>query len=199
MKRLALFLLVVTHAAAAVAFNPTPVPGNRIGILNTAVVEEDLVTLRVASAIRGHLARELGKAGFEAFETRATLDEIADGDRIEADYYVEFVRGDSGESYGGGIGVAGRRGGVDLGIIGSYVSARLRLYDGRTLELIDELYAEASDRAVVPTSIGIGTGRGGIWIGLPVRMMRNRTVARQAAREAAESIVSLLRGEAERH
>lgn len=198
MKRLALFLLVVTHAAGAAAFNPNPAPGNRIGILNTAVVEEDLVTLRVASLMRGHLARELRKAGFETFETRATLDEIAESDRTEADYYVEFVHGDSSESHDGGFGIAGRRGGIDLGIGGASISARLRLYDGRTLELIDELYAAASDRAVVPTSIGIGSRRGGIWVGLPIRLMRSRAVARQAAREAAEEIASLLRGEAER-
>ena len=197
MKRLILFALVA-FPSAALAFDPAPVRGNRIGILTTVAAEDDAETLRVAALMRGYLARQLRREGFDAFDARATLGEIDRGRTTDADYYVEFLRAEtSSDPYGGGV-VAGRHGGVDLALVVSHIAAGLRIYDGRTLEIIDDVDVEARSRAVVPTAIGLGQRGLGIWVGLPVGLMRSRSVAKDAARDAAQSIAAILETEAVR-
>jgi hypothetical protein len=198
MRRLVLTFCVVASASAAFAFDPTPVRGNRIGILATMAADDDPVTLHVAAAMRRYLSRELRRQGFEAFDVRATFDEVVETDRADADYYIEFITGYASDHPYGGVGVGGRRGGVDLGLVGSYMGADLRLYDAQTMAIIDDISVEGRDRAVVPTAIGIGGRNVGVWVGLPVRFFRHRAVAKEAAKDAAESIAGILETEAAR-
>ena len=198
MKRLVLFLALMAFATAAVAFDPTPGRGNRIAILTTVAAEDDVETLRVAALMRGYLAKQLKRQGFDAFDARATFEEIERNQIASADYYVEFMRAETNsDPYGGGV-VAGRHGGVDLALVVSHIAAGLRIYDGRTLEIIDDVDVYARNRAVVPTAIGLGQRGLGVWVGLPVGLMRSRSVAKEAARDASESIAGILETEAQR-
>ena len=198
MKRhLFIALLLMVVGTPALAFDPTPARGNRIGILNTAT-ENDVVTLRVATLMRGYLARELRKQGFDVFDTKSTIDDLLRGDDPGADYYVEFVHGDGDDRGYGGVGIGGRHGGVQMEVVASAIGAALRIYDGQTLDIIDEFDAYARDTAFLPTSIGIGGRHAGIWLGLPLQILRHRSVAKAAARDAAASIVAAIDPEAAR-
>jgi hypothetical protein len=177
MKRLALLFFVLAQAAAAMAFDPTPPRGDRIGILNTVADEDDLETVRVASLLRGPLKKELRRAGYEAFDVRATFDEVIEQNLADADFYIEFMRGDAGDVYG----------------IHS-IFADMRLYDGRTLDLIEEIVVN-SHRGREPVSFGVSTRIGPVWIGLPIAL-GSRGAVREAARDAALEIVEALGGEA---
>ena len=186
------FLLLCATPLAA--FNPSAETGQpRICILRTDY-EEDEMTTRVAAMMRGFLAKELRDAGFETVHSRATFNDVLEGDDADiADIYVEFVRGDAEDYDYGGIGVAGRHGGVELGVVMAQVAAGIRVYDARTMQLIDEFSVEARDRAVLPTAIGAGGRHVGLWIGVPLmRGLRYRAVAREAAADAAETIAELL-------
>src|SRR5688500_13801662 len=175
MKRIMLLAsLLMIVGTSALAFDPTPVRGNRIGILNTEFNDrDDLVTLRVASLMRGYLARELKKQGFDVFHARSTMDDLLDGAESDADYFVEFVYGDGHDRGHGGVGIGGRNVGVDMAVITSYIAAGLRVYDGRTLEVIDEFDVHARDTALRPTFVSLGgrhTGFSGLWLGIPLEM-----------------------------
>ena len=202
MRPAALLGLGLLFATPVDAFDPSAEWDDRGEAVRICILRTDFgehpTTSRVAATMRGFLADELRDAGFEAVESRATYDEVVDGvDSGIADVYVEFVRGDADDDRYGGIGVAGRHGGVELGLVVSYVAAGIRLYDGATMRLIDEFRVEARDRAVVPTAIGVGGRHVGLWIGLPpMRGLRYRAVAREAARDAAEGIGEILYAEA---
>ena len=200
MKRTVLLIsMFMMIGTTALAFDPTPAArGNRIGILTTTAADDDLVTLRVASLMRGYLARELRREGFDVFDTRATLEEIERGADPDADYFVEFIRGDTADHGYGGVGVGGRHAGVDMELIVSKVAASLRLYDGRTLEVIDDFDVDAEGRAVLPTAIGIGGRHTAFWVGVPFHVLKHRSVAKAAARDAARSIDEALEQEAAR-
>lgn len=200
MKRTVLLIsMFMMIGTMALAFDPTPAArGNRIGILTTTAADDDLVTLRVASLMRGYLARELRREGFDVFDTRATLEEIERGADPDADYFVEFIRGDTADHGYGGVGVGGRHAGVDMELIVSKVAASLRLYDGRTLEVIDDFDVDAEGRAVLPTAIGIGGRHTAFWVGVPFHVLKHRSVAKAAARDAARSIAAALEPEAAR-
>ncbi|HEU4522963.1 MAG TPA: hypothetical protein VFT12_13225 [Thermoanaerobaculia bacterium] len=197
MKRLILLVLVAVSAPVALAFDPAPVRGNRIGILTTDA-GDDPATLRVASLMRGYLAGQLKKQGFDAFDTRATFEELERTRALDADYYVEFIRAETNDNPYGFGGVGGRHAGVDLALVVSHVAAGVRLYDGRTLEVMDEFDVEARDRSVIPTAIGLGQRGLGVWVGLPVGLLRSRSVAKEAARDAAISIAGIIESEAGR-
>ncbi|HUP49675.1 MAG TPA: hypothetical protein VNA04_12890 [Thermoanaerobaculia bacterium] len=198
MKRLAFVLMFAVMASAALAFDPSVAPGDRIAVLGTAGYHDVPVPAPVASLLRGYLVRELRGEEFDAFDTRLTHADLLRGEREDADYYVEIVTGYGTDDPYGGVAVAGRHAAVEIGVVVSRVIAEMRIYDGRTLELIDQVDVQAHDTGVVPTAVGIG-GRHGIWVGLPVmRAMRHRAAAREAARNAAQSIAGILEAEARR-
>jgi hypothetical protein len=200
MKRTVLLIsILLMIGTTALAFDPTPASrGHRIGILTTTAADDDVVTLRVAALMRGYLARELRREGFDVFDARATLEEIERGAEPDADYFVEFLRGDTADHGYGGVGVAGRHAGVDMELIVSKVAASLRLYDGRTLEVIDDFDVYAQGKAFMPTAIGIGGRHTAFWVGVPFHVLKHRAVAKAAARDAAESIAGALESESGR-
>ena len=194
MRHATLLTLVLLAATPLAAFDPSArTEAPRICILRTDY-GEDLMTTRVAAMMRGFLAKELREEGFDTIHSRATFNDVLDGeDAGIADIYVEFVRGDADDYSYGGVGVAGPHGGVEIGVVMSQVAAGIRVYDGRTMQVIDEFTVEARDRAVLPTAIGVGGRHLGLWVGVPVmRGLRYRAVAREAARDAAESIAEIV-------
>lgn len=200
MKRTVLLVgILLMIGTAALAFDPTRgARGNRIGILAKTAAGDDVGTLRVAALMRGHLARELRREGFDVFHARATLEEIDRGAEPGADYFVEFLHGDTADHGYGGVAVGGRHAGVDMELIVSKVAASLRLYDGRTLEVIDDFDVYAQGRAVLPTAIGIGGRHAAFWVGVPLQVLKQRSVAKAAARDAAVSIAGALESESGR-
>lgn len=187
MKRLALFVIVGFMALPVLAFNPGPVAGDRIAVLSTSAGEHE-TSAHVAAMVQRYLAGELQSAGFDAFDTSLTYDDLAAGSDAGADFYVELVGGERTETQEGDVlGVGGGWAAAEMGTVVARVAAGLRLYDARTLELIDAFRIKARDVAFVPTAIAVG-GRFGVWVDVPLARGAVRRAARGAARDAAQML-----------
>jgi hypothetical protein len=80
---------------------------------------------------------------------------------------------------------------ADLAILVSRVATEVRVYDGRTLELLRSFHLERHGTAVVPTGIGVGNMTGDIafWAAVPLmRWFHDRGAARDVAADAALAI-----------
>ncbi len=178
MKRLALLLFV---SLPVFGFIRSPAAGDRIGVLQNA--EED-----GGSALRKDLQRELRARGFEAFDAQGTFEDVQ-RDGASADYYIEIVSNGSASQPVGGIGTAIGAVGVDVSVVVARVAAELRIYDGRTMELVDRFDLYRRNTAVVPTAVGVSTRTVWAFIALPfVNHAQYRAVTRAIARDAAERI-----------
>ena len=197
MKRLPLYLIVALCAGTALGFDPHASTGDRIVVLRSAERDAAPREWRAISLVADYLVEELEEAGFDAEESDLTYRDLMDGEDEEADYYVEVVRAFRSDDPYGGAFVSGRHGGVEVGVVVSHLSAAIRIYDGRTLDIIDEIDVVGRDRGVAPTAIGVGRRHVGIWLGMPItRLIRDRSVAHEAAREAARAITRMTRSEA---
>lgn len=188
MKALLAALSCFAIAAAGLAINTT-LRGNRIGVLDSGLTVPE--EAEIASAVQDRLGAELAARGFDAFAARATLDDLRRGAPFAADYYVEIAGSGEQAIPTGSVGVATGPIVADLGVIVSRVAAVVRVYDGRTLELVDSFALEARKTSVIPTGIGIGhRGYGiGFWAGVPlVRYFHVRGATGEVARDAAERI-----------
>ncbi|HEY0143249.1 MAG TPA: hypothetical protein VGF48_20315 [Thermoanaerobaculia bacterium] len=203
MRRFAFaFCLLTVVPAVAYAFEPEPriveeriddgrtdSRNARIGLLrmpNSGTVGEQIVN---------HIRRELRDAGYDAYTVPATYEEVRDGMGADADFYVEVVSEGSTTPHGG-IDVGGRNVGVSIEVVVSRFTGELRVYHGRSLQLLGsrELHERAS--GVMPTYIGLGGRNGHLGVALPfARWTQNRRVVRGAAREAAAAVVATVRGE----
>jgi hypothetical protein len=189
MKRLVLAVIVFSMAVPAMAFRPTLHRGERVGVLRPLTF--DGRDGDVANAVTRSLQRELRARGIDAVDAGITFDDLQREQRIDADYFVEVVSSDADGGPFGGIGVGGDHVGVDISVIVSRVAAQLRLYDGRTLQLIDTYDMQRSAKAVMPTAIGVGGRHVGLWVALPfVHYARYRAAARAVAADAATAIVA---------
>lgn len=192
MKRLVLAALVLASALPASAFNPTPAPGDRIGILRS-VYEEEEGSAYAASLVRTYLRRELEKRGFDAFDFRGTLDDVRRSSESKAKYYVELI-GEADVDPRGGIGVWDRNVSVDLAMYRSRIAIQMTLYDGATLERIDSFDLERETRTIRPSAIGVGGRHAGIWLPVPFMAWgRYRAAARAVAADAANAITETSR------
>jgi hypothetical protein len=163
--------------------------GDRIGVLRMSQRFDVAAEQTVADAIESRLPRALHDRGFDAFDTGRTYDDLRNGDAPEAAYYVEVVGARAGDREAAGVGVGAENVYAGIGVVVSRVAAEVRLYDGRTLELVDRWDLSKKSTAVVPTSVGIG-GRF-VWasIALPfVHYGQYRSAAHDVARQAAERI-----------
>ncbi|MBK5259014.1 MAG: hypothetical protein JJE51_05425 [Thermoanaerobaculia bacterium] len=180
MRSLALAVLVAVFAVPLSAFDTNAQRGDRIGVITNREVNE---------VVCGYLTTELRRLGFEAFRTSETIDDLAERNESEADYYVELVAGGTDNYSWGGVDIGGDGAGVGIDVGTTFASARIQLYDGRTLELIDTFEVRKKTTAVGPSAIGIGGRHVGLWIAVPfVRYMRERSAIRAVAREAAQQI-----------
>ncbi|HJW94737.1 MAG TPA: hypothetical protein VJ901_14055 [Thermoanaerobaculia bacterium] len=189
MKRLAVALLIVLSAASAFALDTTK-RGNRIGVL----VTRDRYTDRgaeaaMAASIGKYLREELQKAGFDAFLTDVTYDELARNTTSAADYYVEVASSETSGGSPGGVGVGNRDLGVDISVVVAHVAAEVRLYDGRSLELIRRFELQQSKKAIAPTSISIGGSGIWGWFSIPItEVVQFRRAAHGIAKDAATQL-----------
>lgn len=192
MKRALFASLLLVVAVPAMAFKTTLRRGDRVAILRTQIGDDYRGEERVAKTVCLYLQRELRHRGMDAFDAGITWDDVVREGRSDADYYVEVVASDADSASVGGVGIGNRNVGVDVAVVMSRVAATIRLYDGRTLELIDTLDLHRSSSAIMPTAIGVGRDHLSLWIAIPfVQYSRYRAAARAIARDAAAQIASV--------
>ena len=174
-------------ATTAFAFDSTK-SGDRIGVLRGANEGE--------SAVERSLLRELRNRGFDAFDVGLTYEQFLDQDAVPiADYIVEINAGPTQTADYGGVDVVGRHADVSLGVVVSKVAAELRLYDGRTMELMATSDLSKRSTALLPTYVGIGGGAIYASLALPfIERAQHRSVAKKTARAAASFVTASIRG-----
>lgn len=190
MKRL-LLLATLLAATPLFAINTNGVlhRGDRIGVLRMADHYEAGSEQAVAGTIEDALPGALHKHGFEAFDAQRTYEDARNGDAPPAAFYVEVVGAHAGEREAAGVGAGVGPIYTTVGVVVSRVAAEVRLYDGKTLALIDRWELTKRNTTVAPTSIGLG-GRF-FWadVALPfVRFGQYRSAAHDVARDAAARI-----------
>jgi hypothetical protein len=189
MKRF-LFLGLLLVATPLLAINTSVLRrGDRVGVLRMSERFDVASEETVARTIESDLPRVLRDRGFDAFDAHATYDDVRRGDGPGAAYYVEVVGARAGDREAVGVGVGAENVYASIGVVVSRVAAEVRLYDGKTLELVDRWDLSKKSTAVVPTSVGVG-GRF-VWaaIALPfVHYGQYRSAAHDVARQAAERI-----------
>src|SRR5581483_8309031 len=191
MKRASLLLAVLLAAGSALALDTTH-RGNRVGILLTPARYEG-ADERMASAIRKYLREELQKGGFDA---KATYDDLNRNADSAADYYVEIAASDASSGSQGGVGLGAGAVAVDVSLVVAHVAAEIRLYDGRSLELIRRFELEHSKRGLAPSSIGVGVPGLIGWVSLPVmEIAQFKRAAHDVARDAAARIAEYKQAE----
>lgn len=184
-----MFLVIFALASAAMAFDPTA-HGNRVGVLDLSA-RYDAPDADIAMAIERRLSDELRSRGLDAFEVRAQYSQLQRFEPANADYYVEITGGSGSATPIGNVSLGTRNVVADIGLIVSHVAAQVRLYDGRTLELLQTFDLEHHNTAVVPTGVGIGgwTGRVAFWAAVPIfQWTQTRSAIRSVAQEAASAI-----------
>jgi len=181
--------VVILLALVALAFRVPPRPGARIGVLRMSDEFTYGAERTVARTVQTDLRAELRDLGFDAFDTRRTYDDLARDGGPEADLYVEVISSQAMNHPVAGAGAGAGSIGVGMAVVVSQVAAAVRVYDGRTLQLLDTYDLQQKNTAVVPTSIGFG-GRF-FWARIPLPFIgyaQYRSAAHAVAREAAARI-----------
>ena len=165
----------------------TPRPGDRIGVLRISGRFGERFERTVANTVQNDLRNELQDLGFEAFDARITYDDLLrNGTEEGADYYVEVVSSHASGHPVGAVGAAAGDIAVEVSVVIARIAAQVRLYDARTLNVVETYDLQKDSTAVVPTGVGIA-GRS-IWtsIMLPfVQYGQFRTGAHHVAHQAA--------------
>ena len=188
MKRAVLALLLVAAATSAFAFDSAK-RGNRIGVLITSERYAQGPERAMAASIGKYLRDELQKGGFDAFLMNVTYDQLSRNATEVADFYVEVASSDASSGEAGGVGVGAGPVGVDISLVVAHVAAEVRLYDGRSLELIRRFDLHQSKKGLAPTSIGIGGGNLFGWIAIPIAdLVQFRRAAHAVAKDAATQV-----------
>lgn len=193
MKRVLIAAACLLVAGAAFAFDPKPSSGApRVGVLRVSG-DYERAEASVANLVVRYLLSELRDRGLDAYDTRLTYDEIANGKGEDADYYVEILGagGDTG-SYGG-IGIGTYDVGVSVDVVVSRVAAELRVYDGRNGKTVLSETLSKRKRAVMPSSVYLGGSRFFAAIAVPfVEHAQYRSMSRSAARDAAQLVAEAI-------
>jgi hypothetical protein len=186
----AVLLLILLSATPLLAINTNVLRhGDRIGVLRMSDEFTYGAEQTVAKAVQGDLQRELRARGFDAFDTGVTYDELRRVAPGTTPYYVEVVSANAADREHGGIGAGTDGLWATVSVVVSRVAAEVRVYDGKTLELVDRFELAKKSTAVVPTSVGIGGRNLFAAIALPfVHYGQYRSAAHEVARQAAERI-----------
>lgn len=188
MKRLGIALLLLLIATSALAFDTTK-RGNRIGVLVTPARYGSGPESMMAASIGKYLREELQKGGFDAFLTNVTYDQLSRNATANADYYIEVTSSDASSGSPGGVGVGSGPVSVDISVVVAHVAAEVRLYDGKSLELIRRFDLHQKSKGIAPTSIGIGGSGLFAWISIPItEIVQFRRAAHEIAKDAASQV-----------
>lgn len=190
MKRAVLGLSLLLVSSPLLAINTSVLRrGDRIGVLRMTEEFEVASEQTVAKTVESDLPRALRDRGFDAFEAGLTYDDLRPGESGNAAYYVEVIGARASGREAVDVGIGSENVFASVGVVVSRVAAEVRLYDGKTLRLVDRFDLSKKSTAVVPTSFGIG-GRY-IWaaFALPfVHYGQYRSAAHAVARQAADRI-----------
>jgi hypothetical protein len=163
--------------------------GDRVGVLRMPERYAQGSNTILIDHVRHSLRDELRGAGFDAFETGATYDDLHRQDEQNANYYIEIVSADALAEQKGNVGFDVDRVGVEMAMVVSRVAAAVRVYDGRTLELLRTYELHHSSRAIVPTDIGVGYRHLYAAVAVPlIHLMQYRAAAHDVARDAVQQI-----------
>lgn len=194
MKRLALVILSLSIAAPLFAITGQPVRGNRIGVLRIAERYDGGPEQAVAESVQRDLQDELRRLGFDAFASDRFYDDLRRADDHHPAYWVEIVSGHASDRGAGEIGVGGNGIAGTIGIVVSSVAAEVRLYDGRSPEMIRSFDLRHRSTSVAPTGIGVGGPWSWLWVGVPLfRSNDYRSAAQAVAHDAARQIAEVAR------
>lgn len=196
MKRLIVLSALLFSASSALAFDDRRPVQQQIAhtIAVVAPVRDVMHGRESAIAYVGSYLRDaLRREGFSAELVRGTVEDLERRRGREHDIVIELAWGESDGGAWGGVGTGGRVGSVGVGAEVSVVTARVgaefRIYEGRSLELLDrfDLASFASGPAL--TGVGVGDRHGYLFLNLPFfQRAPYRRAARQVANEAAERI-----------
>ena len=196
MKRFLTAAACLTLATSAFAINTEVKRGDRIAVLAMPAKYTLAEERRAGEAVQEFLRQELAARGFDAYRVDESYDALVREDRGNADFYVEIAAAE-GNSHMEGVGGLGTRTVfIDLGVLVSHVAAEMRLYDGRTLELIDRFDLKEHHTSIAPAAIGIA--RVPIFGAIVLPSMRRaqiRSAAHDVAVKAADRIASGVHGQ----
>lgn len=197
MRRVLSFMAIaIAVAAPAFSFDTARRAGSahRITLLQASIDNGYDGEDRVAARVRRQLVRELRERGFDAVDGRISYDDLVRGGRTDSDFYVEITPSSESVTQAGGVGVGNRHFSVDLAVLVAHAAAELRVYDGRTLNLITKRNLHRNNVTVVPTAVGAGTYRAAVWIALPfVEYVRYRAAVGAVVDDAAAEIAGITR------
>ena len=195
MKQFLIAIATTAMAASAMAIHVDAKHGDRIGVLMVSQQAAPSTDIRIAESVLNYLRDELEVRGFDAFRLQTTYDELRRDDRPVASYYIEIVSSHAEATAQGGIGVATGPVATEIGMIVGRVAAEMRVYDGRTLELVDRIDLSQSHTTVAPTGIGIRGLPIFAWIAVPIAQRTQiRAATHAVARQAADRIASGVAG-----
>lgn len=145
--RVLALLLVAVPAFALTTRRPT------IALLDLSPRYE--MRVDAFGAMRDSLKVSLTRHGFDAYTTSDRYEEIERFRDGNADYYLEII-GSEREAHsngGGGVGV----GPVDVGVtaVKNRHFLELRVYDGRSLDVLRTYQLDASTTSLVPSLLGV--------------------------------------------
>ncbi|MEO8218150.1 MAG: hypothetical protein ABI718_13810 [Acidobacteriota bacterium] len=198
MRRLIIAASLISLAFPALAVRMTPRDGGWITVLAPGSGPRYAFDRSVRGYVPNFLRDELRRSGYQADVADMSFDELQSGQRESlhpTDYYLEVVWSDAGAGdivEGGGGGPIGNTNvGAGVAIVYAHAIAEMRLYDGRSLHLIDTYHLESTH--VGPDLDGIGFFWRYFYISLPIR---TNAPLRAAAHDLARQATDRLRGEA---
>lgn len=196
MKRLLIAIACTALAASAMAINVDAKHGDRVGVLMVSEHNVPVTDVRIAESVLNYLRDELAARGFDAFRVETTYDMLRREDRPVARYYVEIASSHGEATAQGGVGTAVGPVAAEVGIVVGRVAAEMRVYDGRTLDLIDSFDLAQSHMTVAPTGVGIRGLPIFAWIAVPiVQHTQIRAATHAVAKQAADRISSGIHGQ----
>jgi hypothetical protein len=189
MKRLLLVLLIAAIALPLIAITPRSNvhSAKRIGVLRS----EETIDPAAAIDIERELTKQLRDAGFDAFDAEVTLRDLERDAESGAEIYV-LVSGVEATGHNVGVvDVGDAHVGTTLGVTMSRVAAEVRVYDGRTLDVLDRYELSHNTKSVAPTSIGFGDRNFFFSFAVPfVHHAQYRAAVRNVAAEAVKRIAA---------
>jgi hypothetical protein len=198
MKRILLLSSCILMAAlSAAAFDGSSSRHARVGVLSLPeryAGSDDRMTL----AMRDCLRDELREAGYDAFATSTTYDQLERRAESNADYYVEVVYVDAegrpivgvdAATHVGDVRVAGR-----VTLMKTAVSVDVRVYDGQSLELTDQYRVDKSRVQTMLSDVSVSTRQLPLFFAVSLfNHLQYRSAVRAVAHDAASRIISAKR------
>jgi len=150
---------------------------------------DDIVDAQVSNDIERELTKQLRENGFDAFDAQVTLKDLMRDQQSAADLYVLVGGAEMADRNIGAIGVNTIGLGTTLGVTLSRIATEVRVYDGKTLEVLDRYELMRDTKSFGPTSIGLGDRNVFVAIATPfVHHAQYRSAIRSVAAEAAKRL-----------